>query len=296
MEDVKYYLKKPDAKRKRYVLVCYKALSRTKKAYLPLSEVIAEAVEAINKKYLQKIITQHETETLFKELMAVQYRKSKVQSTVLKNTVLSETNLKVFKKFWAEKYEVKYLEDESSARYDFERAFKAIETLAILTASETEIQKLLKQRLSANQIRRVVDRLNELLKFLQRGLQLKKPKKARVKITHVNEADFLTVHSAIECHECKALAMTLFASGVRLGEAMALEPEDFYNGQLSVTKQKTAYGTKKVKAPKREKEGDVAVLELGLKEIKLWLSIEDKWAHRWHFGVRAFDWSLTTYS
>ena len=226
MQDLKFFVKRPDAKRKSYVLVCYLPLSRTKKEYVELPGYLKKDLASINLKVQEKTITAHDAETLLAELIAVQYRKSKVQTTAIKHVVLSEANLKVFAQFWAEKYEIKYLEDESSARYDFQRAFRAIEPLSILAASETEIQKTLKKNLKTSQTRRVVDRLNEVLKFLGRDFQLKKPKKARKTVNHVNLADFSS-----------------------------------------------------------EKIGDVAVLEVGLKDLKKWIAVEDKWAHRWHFGT-----------
>jgi len=267
------------------VLVCYRPLSRTKKEYVVLPDHLKKDLASINLKVQEKTITAHDAETLLAELIAVQYRKSKVQTTAIKHVVLSEANLKVFAQFWAEKYEIKYLEDESSARYDFQRAFKAIEPLSILAASEPEIQKTLKKNLTNSQTRRVVDRLNEVLKFLGRDFQLKKPKKARKTVNHVNLTDFSKLCAAIECAECKLMTSALFATGLRLGEAMALTESDLDGSALSVTKQRTAYGLKKIKAPKREKTGDVAVLEVGLKDLKKWIAVEDKWAHRWHFGT-----------
>lgn len=131
VEDLRDYVKKPSSNRKSYVLVCYRFLGRNKKAYSVLSETLAADLASINKRFIEKTITAHDAETLLAELITTQYRKSKVQATVLKHVVLSEANLKIFSRFWAEKYEVKYLEDEASARYDFERAFRAIEPLSI---------------------------------------------------------------------------------------------------------------------------------------------------------------------
>jgi integrase len=286
VEDLRYYLKKPGPKRKSYVLVCYRPISRTKKEYLPLADKIQADADSINEQLQNKIIKHHEAELLFSDLIQTQYRKSKVQGVALKRALISEVNAKVLNRFWTAKYEVRYLEDESSARYDFERAFRAIEPLSLQSASQGELQKALKKNLlGVSQIRRATDRLNEVLKFLKRELKLEKPKKERKAIRHLTKAEVLKLVPAIECIHCRDLAMSLFVSGARLGEAMALEPSDLRGLELSITKQRTAYGLKKIKAPKREKTGTVAIFELGSGELKRWLGVEEKWSHRWHLSA-----------
>jgi len=80
-------------------------------------------------------IQPHEAETLLKDLISGLYRKSKVLHLVLKNSVISEVNQKVFNQYWAKEYADRYLTDENSPRYDILKAIKMIEPLSLATAS-----------------------------------------------------------------------------------------------------------------------------------------------------------------
>lgn len=280
----RYYLKRPDSKRKTYSLVCYKLLSRTQKEYLELSDTLKADVLSINQKFKNKEITQIEAETLLTELIKTQYRKSKVQTLILKQTILSDANHKILNRFWLKKYDVKYLEDEASARNDFERSFRALEPLSIQVASQGEIQKQLKKKLvDANRIRRASERLNEVLEFLKRDFKLELPKKPRRAIKHVSKNQLFAIIQHFECSICKDLAVGLFATGARIGEAMALEETDLAGLQLRIDKQISTKG-RTLKLPKREKTGDIAVLEFGLEHLKNWINVRRKWDHRWHIN------------
>ena len=288
MEDPKFYLKRPDEKQKRksFQLICYLMLNRNDKKYLELSDSLKSDVASINKKMHEKEITLVEAEVLFNDLIDSQYRKSKVQKTAIKAVKLSDTNLKVLNKFWTEIYEVKYHADGlASARSDFARTFKAIEPQSIQSASQNDIQTALRKNLSnSDQIIRASDRLNEVLKWLKRDFKLNKPKPTRKIVNHHTKAEFYKMLPHIECPECKLLAETLFATGVRIGESMALLDSDLNGTELGVFKQKVTYGKKEIKLPKREKVGLIAVFEFGLKAVQGWIGVEDKWGHRYHIG------------
>src|SRR5690606_35289802 len=101
---------------------------RQTKEYVSPPEALKEDVNRINKQFLEEIITEREAETLIRELILAEYKKSSVLSAALKAVTISEANAKIFAKFWADKYEVRYHADGGeSARGDFERAFRAIE-------------------------------------------------------------------------------------------------------------------------------------------------------------------------
>ena len=65
----RYFLKKPTGKRKSYVLVCYLALDRKKKKYVPLSEEIGQQTKKINQHLKSGIVETHEAELLFREII-----------------------------------------------------------------------------------------------------------------------------------------------------------------------------------------------------------------------------------
>jgi integrase len=289
MADLLYYIKKPNKPGRSYVLVCYTPITRTKKTYHELSDKLKADVANVNKQFLSKTIEPHEAEALLKEIIQSQYRKGDVQRMVLKNSVLSEANQKLFQKFWAEKYETRYLEDIDSPRYDFLKALKSIEPLAVSAATQAQLQGALKKSgLNNDQIRRATNRLNEILNYLKRDVRLQKPKEQLKSVRHLSRDEFDKLSQKFGDPVCRDLAMTLFCSGLRFSEALALTPEDFNGFELQVNKQLSKDGTT-LKLPKRGKQGRVVVFNFGIKELERWLQVKDKNQYRWTFQAALED-------
>lgn len=275
-DNLRYLLIKPTVKRDRFALTCYVLENRKKKVYQPLPEKVHKQAASINKQYQEKLITKSEAEVLFEDLIKNEYKKLGLKHIVLKNSIISEINQKTFNQFWEKEYSSRYLSDEKSPKHDILKALRLIEPLSIQTATQAQLQNALKKSgVSVSEIRRATDRLNQLLKFLGRDLKLNKPKPEHKKVQHINYDDFMKMIKFIDDENLKDFAVTLFSSGLRLSEALALTSQDFFNnGYLNVDKQLTKEGH--IKEPKRGSSGKVLIIPFGVEYVKRFVKIKNK--------------------
>lgn len=76
--------------------------------------------------------------------------------------------------------------------------------------------------------------------------------------------------------------MTLFATGLRFSEALALTKDDLIDKTtLNVDKQITPKG--EIKLPKRDKVGKVVILPFGIDAVKRFIDIKNKEKFRFNF-------------
>lgn len=279
---IRYYLVRPRAKHPSFVIVSYRLLSRTKKEYLDLNPALRASLSAINARFLAKDLTAADAETLLRDLIKEEYRRVGVRDMVLKQAVLSKTNQKLFKAYWEESYASRFLSDEKSMEYDLQKALKLIEPLALAAAQPPQIlAQLKKSTKSVKEMRRAIDRLNQFMKFLGKK-NLPKPPKAVRKIIYLTEPEFQQMLTSIEQPALRALAGTLFGAGLRLSEALALEPQDYLNGRLNIDKQLPLSG---LKEPKRGKKGRSLVIPQYQKYVEEWVKVDDKPSYRFAAGT-----------
>lgn len=277
--NLRYFLIRPKGKRKSFSLVSYILKDRVTKEYQELKPALRAQVASINSQDL----SQAQKELLFQELIQTEYKKTGVQSQVLKHSAISQINQKIFERFWTKVYAVKFLVDERSPRYDILKAIRLIEPLSLQVSTELELQNALKKNCkSTKEHRRTVDRLNQLLVFLERDFKLKKPAKGIRKVQYVTEVELKQILNHVENSADRDLILTLFGSGCRKSEALALEPDDYKNGLLRVNKQLPNSG---LKEPKRGKSGTVIVLPQAREAVARWVKAEDKVSFRY----RIFD-------
>jgi integrase len=278
-ENLRYFFKKPIGKRRTFSLVCYHFVNG-KRDYQPISDALKSEVASINQKVKQGVVSTSDAETLLRDLIQTQYRKFKVLDMVLKNSTLSKINQKILNNFWTYVYEPKSLVDDQSARYDFQKALRLIEPLSIVTADAGTLSKKLKASTkNVAEIRRAMDRLNQILKFLKRDVRLSKPEEDIRVIHYITKQELDSVLPLVEDPVLQDLITTLFATGVRLSESMAITPGDIIGSSLNVDKQLTRH--KKLKRPKRGKIGRIFILTFGLEAVRRWAEVEDKIQYRY---------------
>lgn len=270
-DKLRFFVQKPTATRKTYVVSCYTLLDR-KKQYHKLDPSLKTQIDSINKQFTTGVVKASEAELLLEDLIQKQYRKLNVKHMVLKNAKLSAINKKIFNQFWDKVYGARILSDEESPKYDILKALKLVDPLSLATATDRELQSALKKNCrKVNEHRRAVDRLNQILTFLKRDCRLNKPSKGIKVIQYVTKDEFDQLLPLIPDQDLKDLATTLFCSGVRLSEALALTVADYIGGKLNVTKQLTKTG--QIKPPKRGKVGKVVVVSFGVAAIKRWIAL-----------------------
>ncbi len=277
-QTIRYFLIAPSSARRSFTLVAYTPEGRKKK-YQPLSDSLKSQSEKINEQYLSGVITQAEARTLFNELMQAEYKKAGVRDMVLKNSTLSKINQKIFNQFWDKVYSVRFLADEKSPRYDILKAIRLIEPLSLATATEGQLQAALKKSCkNVAEHRRAIDRLNQLLKFLGRDFVLRKPPEGLRQVQYITRPELDRVVALVDDPVEKDMIVTLFGTGLRLSEALALSPEDLSGEILNVHQQLVPGG--EYKLPKRNKTGKTLVLDFALEATRRWCAVEDKEQYR----------------
>ena len=273
MSDIRYFIKRPSPKRKSFALVGYKLAGRQKTYCNPEPRVSIEA-ESINAQYLNGTITAGQAELLLQEII----RREAPRSRAANRAQLISINRELFDRFWKDVYGVRYLEDPRTMHYDFLKALRLLEPVSLQTASQSEIQSRLRERCAgAAELRRATDRLNQVIKYLKRDFRLNKPKPEMKEIRHVTWEELKAKLSELPA-PLDTLAVVLFSTGARLGEALALEIGDYRKGEVIINKQITAQGKKKL--PKREKTGRSLVLPIGEAELLRWLKVKNKIQYR----------------
>lgn len=287
MEAIRYFLIEASSKRRGFVLVAY-TRENDKRKYLKLSDKLKGQCAKINKQFKDKVIKHHEAKALFQELINNEYRRNDVRDMVLKNSQLSTINHKLFNQFWAKVYGVRFLVDENSPRYDILKAIKLIEPLSLATATEQEFQTALKKSSrTESERRRAIDRLNQVLKFIGRDFTLRKPPKGLRTIQYITKAELDRVLGFVNDPVERDCITTLFGSGMRLSEALALDPQDFNGEQLNIHKQLPING--ELKLPKRGKTGRSVVLKFALEATERWCAVENKADYRYRIIVSLQD-------
>jgi integrase len=271
-ERLRYFVKRLAGSRKGFTLVAY-VMDGRKRVYQPLPEKAKTDVAAINKQLKKEIVTEEQARLLLGELIERLYRKAKVRDRVIRKIALSDVNDKLFAQFWEEVYGVRFLDEPAATEYKIRKALSFIEPLNLATASARELQATLqKNARTLSRIRYATDRLNQLLKYLGRDFRLNKPKARREPVSHLSLADFKRVLPHFRDPVAADLATVLFASGIRLGEALALEPGAFNGGKLNVHENLTRGDERR--EPKSGSDGKPVVLEFGHNAVRRWLRFD----------------------
>ncbi|MCB0391967.1 MAG: hypothetical protein KDD58_11795 [Bdellovibrionales bacterium] len=174
-------------------------------------------VESINNNYLAGI---YDWETARKNIEQIRNR---LNAEIGKFTLFTgnKTNGRVLEKYWQEEYQGRKIKEESmsSAKHDLRRALDAIGKVSIVSGSAKEIQKAIDASgFDVTKQRRIIARLNQILKFLGRkDVRLHLPKKSRIKVKFLSVEEFQKVLALEPREEIRALYEVCFYTGARLG-------------------------------------------------------------------------------
>jgi integrase len=273
---VGFFLKLPTGGRATFAVIRY-VIEGGKKKH---STVKDERILAINKAFKSGTLSQERAREQLDAVIDSLYKREGSVTQALKRSGLLSDNQKVFERFWEEVYEGREILDRQSMKADYERALRVLGTVSLLSGTKAEIAKAIRAN-SKNvaQHRRVVDRLNTVLKFLKRDLHLDKPQESVGIIKHLTKSDIEKLISFEEDPTYRDLYVTLFASGCRLGEAIGLEPESMLADiALFIGSQVLPSGERRL--PKRGKTGKSIFLPQYKEAIERWLVVEDKQRYR----------------
>lgn len=131
-------------------------------------------------------------------------------------------NLKLLDSYWEADYQFRDVVAPEAMRHDLIKSLGVIGSMSLYTATQAQLVTCLsKSGLPANSRRRVILRLNQLLKFARREFTLKMPKEEYLDIKYLNIAEVRQVASHVG-GEDGDLILLAFATGCRLGELFGL--------------------------------------------------------------------------
>jgi integrase len=232
-----------------------------------------ERIEAINKAFKSGLINEHRATLQAKDVVKDLYRQHKLETEGA--IVYNSENQKVLKKFFEKEYTGRELVDECSIKNDFTRAIEALGSISIISSTPEQLQKAIDSKIKkANKQRRVVSRLNSLLKFIQRDFKLKKKPKEYEDVKHLNLANFKKAVANVEDLNMQVLCWVAIGTGCRLGEIFALQPNDFRKNVLHVTYQIDKKQAKR--RTKNKKARKVSAVPECLPYLQKWFKIDSE--------------------
>lgn len=185
-----------------------------------------------------------------------------------------EDNEKTFRQFWKKEYSRRKIVDLESARNYYQRALHAIGTVSLISGSEDAILKALRP-LRGNRQRRIAAALNTLLEFVGREFRVQLDPKERRRIKHLSPGEFAKVLEHVEEPELLLLYATLFSTGARVGEAFAMQPEDF-RGKDTVRIHSQLTRAEMLTATKNRRERTVVIHPEYIEQVRQWANLPNR--------------------
>jgi integrase len=188
---------------------------------------------------------------------------------------LHKDNRAILERYWKEEYQHRDLVDPKTAYYELERAILAAGNNSLQSASREALQKHVNSNYAGNYQRRVVSKLNQLLKWLGRDFKLLKVKEQLEDVKHLTEQEFKRLLPALPAGPLRVLHEVCFYGGFRIGEAFALEPHLFNQATnaVKVLKQVDKAGVKR--QTKTRKQREAFVLPEGHEALVEWFKVKD---------------------
>lgn len=268
-----FTIKKPTHGRRTFAI--HKKIYRKNQSPLQ-PQVKDERLDSINKQFLDEILTFEQAHIHVKKLVETiksEHGLSKQRANI-RDQIL-RANRKVFEKFWEAHYLGRDIVSPQTAEQEFLVALKAIDPLPLASASRTDLQKKVDSAFTNVQHKRYTGRINALLKYLSRPFILHRKRRPTQAVIYVLFDELLKILENVEAPELKALYITLFGTGMRLGEAFMIGPRSLKpNGSIYVDKQLTK--DLKITGLKNSKAHHTILLDFCKAGYEAWAAVEDK--------------------
>jgi integrase len=186
--------------------------------------------------------------------------------------VHNDQNLALVERYWKEEYAHRELVDPETAKYELDRAIKALGMLSIYSASSAEIQAAI-SAYTGNRQRRIVAKLLILLRFAGRtDVKLRKAKREKKRVKSLTETDFVTMLSHLPSPVTGLLHRVAFYTGARIGECFAMAEADFNEEKLELRIIGQIDKTGVERGPKTRHDRVTLVFPAGVSALKAWFA------------------------
>lgn len=225
-----YVIKEPKNGRKSYAILEEKR-SSTSRTYKTLK---LESLKAINKAIKDNRYTNAEALILVREVVTSLYKELERQTP---KVVHNSENFNLLEEFWNAEYDHRDLIDYDSPKNDFKRAIDTVGALSLYSATREELQKEISKHVKGTKQRRVVARLNTVLKFIKRDIKLRKDKSNQVDVKYLSLDEFNKVLQYIDNEDIKLIFRLSYFTGARTGELFAFEERQYKSPTITIQKQ-----------------------------------------------------------
>ncbi|MGK5086915.1 site-specific integrase [Bdellovibrionota bacterium FG-2] len=275
IKSIRFSIKRPTGKRRSFAIIRDTIHFDGKREQVQVDD---SRLDAINLNLQRGLLTAENAHTQTKGLVGTLKSEANVKQRESIDAQLSDQNRKLFTTFWAEKYATRYLKNESSTRNDLLRALKAIDPLSLVTATKQQLKDAL-DKCEAYQQRRHCIRINQLLEFLSRGFSVEKKPRPHSYPDYVTWEELQKILPHIHSPEVRNLAVALFGTGARIGEAFSpafsrLKP----NGTIHISTQMDLQG--RIREIKNETPHHTILLPKAKEGYLAWCEVENKQAFR----------------
>ncbi len=273
-----FMLKKPDKTRRSFQIVPYKR-EAGRKVYG--SSLKTPELDALNESLKAGRLSEAACLAEIKSKVLPELkRRARVPEKVAIDSLISESNLKVFKEYWNKEYRRARLEEPSVARTEFLTALRILEPLSLHSSTIDALQDHWDKKERGTRHKRYGNRVNQLLEFLGRAETIKTDRASTPPLKFVTWLELTEMLKYISSEELRLLYQTLWGTGARLGEALAMRPEDVRaNGSVYIHRQIDR--SKNLKGyTKNKRNHDTIILEEALPAVQAWAHVADKAALR----------------
>lgn len=268
-----FTVKKPTHGRRTFA-IHKKIYQKTGKPLQP--QVKDERLNSINSNFLAGLLSEEQALIQVK-LLLENLRKEAGLSQVKANIrdQILKANYKTFEKLWEREYIGRDIVSPETAEREFLVAMKGIDPLPLASASKLDLQKKVDAIWDNRQHKRYVSRVNSLLKFLGRPFILHRKRRLHQEVKFVTFEELQKILNHVEAPELKALYLTLFGTGMRLGEAFMVDSRTLKrNGSLYVSQQMDK--NLKIRGLKNSKPHHTVLLDICKQGFEDWANVENK--------------------
>lgn len=274
MARLKFNIKKAVAPRTSFAII-------RQEEGMPALTIRDERIEAVNRQFREGVafdVCLSQIQDIKTELLKEEQRKRPQR-------VRLRENFDLFERFWKAHYLNRDLVDVKSARNDFLRAVEALGNTPLLTAPQEDLQSVVDKKWKKQKHRRIVERLNQILKWARPAVHLRKARPTFETPKHLSLAEFKKLLASLEDPALKALYELAFFSGLREGELMALTPKSRRGQVIDVIHQIDRDGGRRDTKSRRARKA--YLLPEGVEAFSVWVRVEDKEQYRGSHSLKA---------
>lgn len=233
-----------------------------------------ERITAINRAYQSGGQSYDTCRIQIKEIVAEFYKELERERGIV---VHNHENLKLFEEFWAKEYAHRTLIEPYATDREFKRYIFGLGSLSLYSASRDEIQEKIDAKFKGNIQRRAVQRITQILRFIGRqDIRLRRNRPEHYHVTYLTQDEFNQLLVFVESPVERALMTLCFYSGVRIGEAYALDARSFraHNNTIRVINQIDRHEIKRHTKTRRERTAYLC--PEGVEAFHVWVKISDE--------------------